>query len=110
MASRVCACGLPTPSTTSRKVADTSSSRRAVRTMFLNRLDSSTEIIFAPGEACHFTARAGGFEFLADAFLRRRHLTRRQTIFLQRVIRGNHFHRAQRHDLALKHKTDVLTL
>src|ERR1039458_5380567 len=108
MASPECAWGLPKPSKTSFKAAETSSSRPASRTIFLNRLDSSTEIIFAPGELGDFAALARRFDFRADAFFRHGHFAGRQTVFLQRVVGGDDFHRAQRHDLAFKHKTDIL--
>src|ERR1035441_3008137 len=110
MASPLCACGLPKPSATSFKAAETSASRRDSRTLFLNRPDSSMEIIFAPGERGQFTAPPRRFEFRGDALFRRCHLLRRHPVFLKGVIGGNHLHRAQRHNPALNHKANVFPL
>ena len=63
-------------------VAQTSASRPAARATLLNRLDSSTEIIFASGEGRQLTAHPRGFEFRADAFFRRGHFIGRQSVFL----------------------------
>ncbi len=61
-----------------------------------NRLESSTEIIFAAGEGCQLTPLPRSFEFRADPFFRRFHFAGSQSVFLQRVIRRDHFHRTQR--------------
>src|SRR5208283_2033641 len=110
MDSPVCACGFPKPSTTSLSVAETSFSRPASRTIFLNRLDSSTEIIRASGEPRYFPAFPRRFDFRVDAFFHLGHFRRRQTIFLQRVIGGSNFHRTQRDNLSFKNKTHILAL
>src|SRR6187399_2744455 len=81
-----CACGLPNPASTSRNVADTSASRRASLTIFLNRLDSSTEIILVSGERRHLTPLPRSLELRPDALLRCRHFTRSQAVFLKCVI------------------------
>ena len=76
----------------------------------LNRQESSTEIIFAAGEGCQLAALPRGFEFRADPFFRRFHFAGSQSVFLERVIRRDHFHGTQRHDFAFKQESNVLPL
>ena len=45
-----------------------------------------------------------------DAPRRFRHFLVRQSVFLQGVISGVDFNRAQRHNLAFKHKADIFPL
>jgi hypothetical protein len=68
------------------------------------------QMVKSLAKGCQLTALPRGFEFRANAFFRRRHFLRRQTVFLKRIIRGNHFHGTQRHNLALKHKANVFSL
>src|SRR5476649_847877 len=88
-------------------VEETSSCRRASLTIFLNRLVSSTEIIFAPGELGDFAARARSLDFTADAFCRLVHFGGCQAVFLQRIVARMNFNRAQRDNLATEHKTNI---
>src|SRR5271165_3436698 len=101
---------MPKPSTTNFKVAETSASRPASRTIFLKRVDSSTEIIFAPGETGQLAMLAALVELRRDALLRAGHRFGGQSIFLERVISGDHFHRTQRHYFALEHEAHILPL
>src|SRR5580700_10599971 len=108
MARPVCAWGFPNPSMTSLRAAETSASRPALRTIFLKRRDSSTEIIRASGKPRQFPAFPRRLDIRADAFLCPRYFRRLQAIFLEGVIIGRNFHRPQRDNFAFKHKSHVL--
>src|ERR1700679_146576 len=100
-------CGLPKPASIIFKAVETSCSRRASRTIFLNRLDSSIEIILAPGKLGYVAPRPCCFQSFADPFFSFAHFRRRQSIFLQGVVLRVNLHRTQSHHLAFKQKTDI---
>src|ERR1700728_5391735 len=100
-------CGLPKPARIIFKAVETSRSRRASRTIFLNRLDSSIEIILAPGKLGCLAPRPGRFQGCTDPFFSFAHFGRRQSVFLQGVVLRINLHWTQSHHLAFKQKTDI---
>ena len=68
------------------------------------------EITPAPGEFCDLPAGTGGLNGPANLCFSRGHFVFADSVFLERVICGMNLHRAQRNNLSLKQKPDVLSL